>query len=148
MEQVQLYKRLFALTLDDLTGFIPPDEDMTGTMLKLNTAARTRLVLEHIQFEDMWQLQNAETGEYEVFLEFSLAPDVLVASFSVQANLNELIWQWVLPKPDKIPGPVGARCFASYLDVALRLEILDPENYDVEDACAALDLAYDFAEHS
>lgn len=146
IEQAQLYKRLHAITLDDLCHFCPPEERISHAILKLNTAAKTRLVLRYIQFEDIWQCPNEQSGEFELFLEFKLSPESLVSSYSIQANMNELMWRFVFPLPKKIATPADIQSFADYLDLLIRVEILDIENYEIEAACAVLDLAYDFSD--
>ena len=146
IEQAQLYKRLHAITLDDLCHFCPPEERMTKAILKLNTAAKTRFVLRYIQFEDIWQCPNEQSGDFELFLEFKLSPESLVSSYSIQANMNELMWRFVFPRPRKIAAPADIQSFSDYLDLLIRVEILDIENYEIEAACAVLDLAYDFSD--
>ena len=144
MEQAQLYKRLVALTMAELEALIPLEEALAETLYKLDLAAKTRRTIEHIQFDDMWQGQVDETGPFEVYVEFRLSQHLLESCTSIRGDQNELTWRLVLPTADKIPGPAGARTFQSYLDVALRVEIVNIDKHDILALCTALDIGYDF----
>lgn len=54
MEQAQLFKRLFDMSLDEIASFIDYDETIEASLYKLDMAARTRHIIDAVQFEDMW----------------------------------------------------------------------------------------------
>jgi len=54
MEQDQLFKRLLSISLGDLAIFIKFDEQISAALLRLELAARTRHIIQTIQFDDMW----------------------------------------------------------------------------------------------
>ena len=55
MEQAQLFKHLFDMSLDEIASFIDYDETIEASLYKLDMAARTRHIIDAVQFEDMWQ---------------------------------------------------------------------------------------------
>jgi hypothetical protein len=73
-----------------------------------------------------------------------LVQELLESCTSILGDQNEVTWRLVLPTADKIPGPAGARTFQSYLDVALRVEIVNIDKHDILALCTALDIGYDF----
>ena len=50
MEKAQLFKRLLAMTHDDLALFIKFDEPVDVAIMKLDLAARTRHIIQAVQF--------------------------------------------------------------------------------------------------
>ena len=68
MEKEQLFKRLLAMTHDDLAMFIKFDEPVDVAIMKLDLAARTRHIIQAVQFEDMWQSLPENSPTYKMFL--------------------------------------------------------------------------------
>ncbi len=66
MEKAQLFKRLLAMTYDELAMFIKFDEPVDVATMKLDLAARTRHIIQAVQFEDMWQSlpENSPTTKF------------------------------------------------------------------------------------
>ena len=61
MEQAQLFKRLYDMSLDEIASFIDYDETIEASLYKLDMAARTRHIIEAVQLEDMWQALDEES---------------------------------------------------------------------------------------
>ncbi len=144
MDQAQLFKRLFALTADDLSSFIKEDEAIEPALFKLNLAARSRHIINFVQLEDMWQQAEKENRDlYELYLKMKLAPTTLASCWQLNDDMNNLTWHLVLPRYHDIQN-VKPEAFSQYLVLIKRLEILDIKDINIENACAFLDKAYDF----
>ena len=72
MEQAQLFKRLLAITEDEIMTFIRHDEEISNALMKLDLAARTRHIINAIQFEDMWQEFSEESQTFNIHLAMRL----------------------------------------------------------------------------
>lgn len=144
VDQAQLFKRLFAITLDDLSSFIKEDEAIEPALFKLDMAARSRHIVNYVQLEDMWQqAENKNHDLFELYLKIKLAPTTLASCWQLNDDMNYLTWHLVLPK---YHGNQNAKpeAFSQYLALIKRLEILDIKDINIENACAFLDKAYDF----
>ncbi len=62
MEQAQLFKYLFDMSLDEIASFIAYDETIKASLRKLDMAARTRHIIDAVQIEDMWQTLGAKSN--------------------------------------------------------------------------------------
>jgi hypothetical protein len=98
MEQVQLFKRLLAITEDEISAFIKHDEEVGKALRKLDLAARTRHIIDAIQFEDMWQELNEESKTFNIHLAMRLSPKTLCSCLDFEVEMNCLEWRLVLPK--------------------------------------------------
>lgn len=147
MENAQLFKRLFDMSMDQIGLFINDDESITNALYKLDTAARTRLIIRAIQIEDLWQAIDEETNTFDLYLSMRLSPMTLSACFDLNHDLNTLEWQFVFPTYKEIADDVKPKNFGEYLALNKNVRIMDIENYDIDMACEFLDRAYDFTPH-
>ena len=148
MDQPQLFKRLFALTSNDLSSFIKDDEAIEPALFKLDLAARSRHILNFVQLEDMWQQAEKENDDlFELYLKMKLAPTTLASCWQLIDDMNNLTWHLVLPKCGD-NQKVKVDNFGQFRALGKRLEILDIDNIDIENACTFLDTAYDFTDQA
>jgi len=147
MEQVQLFKRLLAITEDDFTSFLDFDDNITQALMKLDLAARTRHIIDAVQLEDMWQQLDEKSQTFNLYIAMRLPPKTLWGCLESDVELNCLEWRLVLPKYADIPVQSKPTCTADYLAMMKQLEIVDIEKYDVEKTCADLEQIYDFSAH-
>jgi len=147
MEQVQLFKHLFDMSLDEIASFIDYDETVEASLYKLDMAARTRHIINAIQIEDMWQSLDNESKTFDIYISMRLSPMTLASCFHLNHDMNGLEWRFVFPRYDDLPKNSRPKCFGEYLALNKSVEILDIETYDIELACEFLDKAYDFSHH-
>jgi hypothetical protein len=145
MEQVQLFKRLLAITEDQISAFIKHDEEVGKALRKLDLAARTRHIIDAIQFEDMWQELNEESQTFNIHLAMRLSPQTLCSCLDFEEEMNCLEWRLVLPKYADIKDDEKPSCVGDYLAMMRQLDIVDVNEYDIEKTCAYLDQVYDFS---
>ncbi len=145
MEKAQLFKRLLAMTHDDLAMFIKFDEPVDVAIMKLDLAARTRHIIQAVQFEDMWQSLPENSPTYKVYLAMRLAPMTLCAVLDNDQEMHCLEWRLVIPKYDDIADDQKPNCFGEYLKLMDRMEIVNIDEYDIGEACDFLDKSYDFS---
>jgi hypothetical protein len=144
MEQDQLFKRLLSISLVDLAKFIKFDEHISAALLRLDLAARTRHIIQTIQFDDMWQALPENSNAYKIYLSMRLSPATLCSFLDSEEEMHCLEWRLVMPNYADISEDRKPSCFGEYLTMA-RLEIVDIDQYDIEEACRFLDKAYDFS---
>ncbi len=147
MEKDQLFKRLLSISLGDLAIFIKFDEQISAALLRLDLAARTRHIIQAIQFDDMWQALPENSNTYKIYLSMRLAPMTLCSVLDNEEEMHCLEWRLVMPNYADISEDRKPSCFGEYLTMG-RLEILNIDDYDIEEACRFLDKAYDFSWHS
>jgi hypothetical protein len=145
MEKAQLFKRLLAMTHDDLAMFIKFDEPVDIALMKLDLAARTRHIIQAVQFEDMWQSLPENSPTYKIYLAMRLAPMTLCAVLDNEQEMHCLEWRLVIPKYDDIAEDQKPSCFGEYLQHMDRIEIVNIDEYAIGEACDFLDRAYDFS---
>ncbi len=148
MEKAQLFKRLLAITYDDLALFINFDEQVSVGLMKLDLAARTRHIIQAVQFEDMWQALPENSTTYKIYLSMRLAPLTLCAVLDNEQEMHCLEWRLVMPNYADIAQDRKPSCFGDYLKAMERMEIVDIDDYDIGEACDFLDKAYDFSRPS
>jgi len=144
MEQGQLFKRLLAITEDEIKAFIRHDEEVGNALMKLDLAARTRHIIDAIQLEDMWQEFNEESQTFNIHLAMRLSPKTLSSCLNFEVDMNCLEWRMVLPKYADIKDDLKPNCAGDYLAMMKQLDIVDVNEYDIEKTCAYLDQVYDF----
>ena len=147
MEQAQLFKRLLAITEDAISSFIKHDEEINKALMRLDLAARTRHILDAIQFEDMWQEFNEESQTFNIHLAMKLSPNILCSCLDFEEDMNCLEWRLVLPKYSDIDDEAKPSCIGEYLAMMKQLDIVDVNEYDIEETCTYLDQVYDFTPH-
>jgi hypothetical protein len=147
MEQAQLFKRLFDMSLDEIASFIDYDETIEASLYKLDMAARTRHIIEAVQLEDMWQSLDEESQTFDIYISMRLSPMTLTSCYHLNHDMNGLEWRFVFPRYDDLPKNSRPKCFGEYLALNKSVQILDIETYDIELACEFLDKAYDFSHH-
>ena len=147
MEQIQLFKRLLAITEDEIRSFIKHDEDVSKSLLMLNLAARTRYIIDAVQLEDMWQQIDEESHTFDLYLAMRLSPMTLGSCLDFDVDMNCLQWHLVLPKYADIADESKPTCAYEYLAMMKQIDIVDVEKYDVEKTCMYLDQVYDFTLH-
>lgn len=147
MEEVQLYKRLLAITEDEISSFIKHDEEINKALMRLDLAARTRHIIDAIQFEDMWQEFNEESQTFNIHLAMKLSPKTLCSCLDFEEDMNCLEWRLVLPKYSDIDDEAKPSCIGEYLAMMKQLDIVDVNEYDIEETCTYLDQVYDFTPH-
>ena len=147
MDKAQLFKRLFTITMDELSVFTNFDETVSVAMLKLDLAARTRHIIHAVQLEDMWQSLDEESNLNKLYLSMRLSPMTLCSVLHFEEDMNCLEWRLVMPKYDDIDADDKPTCFGEYLEAIDRVEIIDIDDYDIEEVCSFIDQAYDFTPH-
>ena len=147
MEQAQLFKRLFDMSLDEIASFIDYDETIEASLYKLDMATRTRHIIEAVQLEDMWQSLDEESQTFDIYISMRLSPMTLTSCYHLNHDMNGLEWRFVFPRYDDLPKNSRPKCFGEYLALNKSLQIMDIETYDIELACEFLDKAYDFSHH-
>ena len=146
MEQAQLFKRLLAITEDEIITFIRHDEEVGNALMKLDLAARTRHIINAIQFEDMWQEYSEESQTFNIHLAMRLSPNTLSSCLNFEEDMNCLEWRLVLPKYADIRDDLKPSCAGEYLAMTKQLDIVDVNEYDIDKTCSYLDQVYDFSE--
>ncbi len=147
MKRGQLFKRLMAITEDELILFLDFVDDISKALSKLDIAARTRHIINAVQLEDMWQQLDEESKTFNLHIAMRLSPKTLWGCLESDVELNCLEWRLVLPKYADIPIQSKPTCTADYLAMMKHLDIVDIQKYDIEKTCAYLDQAYDFTVH-
>ena len=147
MEQAQLFKRLFDMSLDEIASFIDYDETIEASLYKLDMATRTRHIIEAVQLEDMWQSLDEESQTFDIYISMRLSPMTLTSCYHLNHDMNGLEWRFVFPRYDDLPKNSRPKCFGEYLALNKSVQIMDIETYDIELACEFLDKAYDFSHH-
>ena len=110
MDKAQLFKRLYAITMDDLDSFINGDEEIEPSLFKLDLAARSRHIIHHVQLEDMWQQLEDDSGLSNVYLKMKLSPMTLSSYWQLADAMNNLTWQFrSLPSHGQALGDFGYR---------------------------------------
>ena len=145
MNQIELGKRLFEMTIDDLNQLIPFNDSVATGIMKLDIAARTRQVIHAVQLEDMWQAFNDDVQQFTIYLSVKLSSMTLCSVQNADQELNSLEWQLVIPRYDSFGDDNQPTCFGQYLQSASQIYIADIEDYEIEEACQFLDKAYDFS---
>ncbi len=146
MEQAQLFKRLLAITEDEIMTFIRHDEEISNALMKLDLGARTRHIINAIQFEDMWQEFSEESQTINIHLAMRLSPNTLSSCLNFEEDMNCLEWRLVLPKYADIKDDIKPSCAGEYLAMTKQLDIVDVNEYDIDKTCSYLDQVYDFSE--
>ena len=77
MKRGQLFKRLMAITEDELILFLDFVDDISKALLKLDIAARTRHIIDAVQLEDMWQQLDEESKTFNLHIAMRLSPKTL-----------------------------------------------------------------------
>ena len=147
MEQAQLFKRLYDMSLDEIASFIDYDETIETSLYKMDMAVRTRHIIEAVQLEDMWQSLDEESQTFDIYISIRLSPMTLSSCFHLKHDMNGLEWRFVFPRYDDLPKNSRPKCFGEYLALNKSVQIMDIENYDIDIACEFLDKAYDFSHH-
>jgi hypothetical protein len=68
MDKVQLCKRLYDMSMDELGMLVDHDETIQKSLYKLDMAARTRHIIEAVQIEDMIQSLGEDGVTFDLFL--------------------------------------------------------------------------------
>ncbi len=144
MEQAQLFKRLYDMSMDEINLLIEHDEAIDKALFKLDMAARTRHIIHAVQLEDLWQALDEKTKTYDLYLSMRLAPMTLQSCYHLNHDMNGLEWRFVFPAIKEIAQDVRPKTFGEYLVLNNDVQIIDIEKYDIDIACTFLDKAYDF----
>ena len=147
MEQAQLFKRLYDMSMDEINLFIDSDEPIEKALYKLDMAARTRHIIHAVQLEDLWQALDEHVKTYDLHLSMRLAPMTLQSCYHLNHDMNGLEWRFVFPTIKEIAQDVRPKTFGEYLALNKNVQIIDIEKYDIDIACTFLDKAYDFTPH-
>ena len=144
MEQAQLFKRLYDMSMDEINLLIDHDEAIDKALFKLDMAARTRHIIHAVQLEDLWQSLDEHAKTYDLYLSMRLAPMTLQSCYHLNHDMNGLEWRFVFPAIKEIAQDVRPKTFGEYLVLNNDVQIIDIEKYDIDIACTFLDKAYDF----
>ena len=147
MEQAQLFKRLYDMSMDEINLFIDSDEAIDKALFKLDMAARTRHIIHAVQLENLWQTLDEHAKTYDLYLSMRLAPMTLQSCYHLNHDMNNLVWRFVFPAIKEIAEDVRPKTFGEYLALNKNVQIIDIEKYDIDIACTFLDKAYDFTPH-
>ncbi len=133
------------MTINDLATFIDFEEKVDVALMKLDLAARTRHIIEAIQLEDMWQSLHKESNLYKIYLSVRLSPMTLCSVLDSEQEMNSLEWRIIFPKYSDIEEGQKPKCFGEYMEKMNKMDIIDINEYDIDEACLFLDKAYDFS---
>ena len=147
MEQAQLFKYLYDMSMDEISSFIDHNETIDNSMYKLDMAARTRHIIHAVQVEDLWQALDETTNTFDLHLSLRLSPMTLSSCFHLNHDMNALEWRFLFPTLKDMASELRPKCFGEYLTMNKSVQIIDIENYDIALACEFLDKAYDFTPH-
>jgi len=147
MKRGQLFKRLMAITEDELILFLDFVDDISKALLKLDIAARTRHIIDAVQLEDMWQQLDEESKTFNLHIAMRLSPKTLWGCLESDVELNCLEWRLVLPKYADIAAESKPTRTVDYLAMVKQLDVVDIERYDIKKTCAYLEQVYDFTVH-
>ena len=147
MEQAQLFKHLYHMSMDEINLFIDSDEPIKKALYKLDMAARTRHIIHAVQLEDLWQALDEQTETYDLYLSMRLSPMTLQSCYHLNHDMNNLEWRFVFPNYKAIEHDAKPNNFGEYLALSKNVQIIDIENYDIARSCEFLDKAYDFTTH-
>jgi hypothetical protein len=147
MEQAQLFKHLYHMSMDEINLFIDSDEPIEKALYKLDMAARTRHIIHAVQLEDLWRALDEHAKTYDLYLSMRLASMTLQSCYHLNHDMNSLEWRFVFPAIKEISHDVRPKTFGEYLALNKNVQIIDIEQYDIDIACAFLDKAYDFTPH-
>jgi hypothetical protein len=147
MEQAQLFKHLFDMSLEEIASFIDYDETIEVSLYKMDMAARTRHIINAVQIEDMWQSLDEKSQTFDIYISMRLSPMTLASCFHLNHDMNCLEWRFVFPRYDDLPQNSRPKCFGEYLALNKSVQIVNIETYDIAMACEFLDKAYDFSRH-
>ena len=147
MEQAQLFKHLYHMSMDEINLFIDSDEPIEKALYKLDMAARTRHIIHAVQLEDLWRALDEHAKTYDLYLSMRLAPMTLQSCYHLNHDMNSLEWRFVFPAIKEISHDVRPKTFGEYLALNKNVQIIDIEKYDIDIACTFLDKAYDFTPH-
>ena len=147
MEQAQLFKRRYDMSMDEINLLIDHDEAIDKALFKLDMAARTRHIIHAVQLEDLWQSLDEHAKTYDLYLSMRLAPMTLQSCYHLNHDMNSLEWRFVFPAIKEISYDVRPKTFREYLALNKNVQIIDIEKYDIDIACAFLEKAYDFTPH-
>jgi hypothetical protein len=147
MKRGQLFKRLMAITEDELILFLDFVDDISKALSKLDIAARTRHIINAVQLEDMWQQLDEESKTFNLHIAMRLSPKTLWGCLESDVELNCLEWRLVLPKYADIAAESKPTRTVDYLAMVKQLDVVDIERYDIKKTCAYLEQVYDFTVH-
>ena len=147
MEQAQLFKHLYHMSMDEINLFIDSDEPIEKALYKLDMAARKRHIIHAVQLEDLWRALDEHAKTYDLYLSMRLASMTLQSCYHLNHDMNSLEWRFVFPAIKEISHDVRPKTFGEYLALNKNVQIIDIEQYDIDIACAFLDKAYDFTPH-
>jgi hypothetical protein len=145
MDHVELVKRLYRLSQEEILTFVSQDRSLQESMFKVHLAARTRHIIHAVQVEDFWQELENDSEIFNLCLSFKLSPMTLSSCLDLKKDLNDLEWWIVLPKHEDIPADQMPKSFAEYLSLIKSITVPNLDTYDVEEACNFLDETYDFS---
>jgi hypothetical protein len=145
MNKIELGKRLFEMTVDDLKQLISEEDAVSTGIMKLDLAAKTRRAIHAVQLEGMWPAFNDEIQDFAIYLELKLSHMTLCSVLDCDQDLNELQWQLIIRRIDSINEDMRPTCFGEYLLLADQVYVDNIENYNLEATCQFLDKAYDFS---
>lgn len=147
MDKTQLLKHLGAISMDELSLFTNYDESVSKEVLKLDWGARTRQIIHTVQLESMWQSLEKESNLYRLYLSMRFSPMTLCSVLHSEEEMNCFEWCLVMPKYDDIDDDDKPTCFGEYLGAVNKVEVIDIDEYDIEEVCSFLDRAYDFTDN-
>lgn len=145
MNKIELGKRLFEMTVDDLKQLIPKEDTVSTGIMKLDLAAKTRRAIHAVQIEDMWQEFNDEIQDFATYLELKLSHMTLCSVLDSNQDLNGLQWRLVIRRLDSMPEDMRPTCFGEYLLLADQVYVDNIDDYNLEETCQFLDKAYEFS---
>ncbi len=62
-----------------------------------------------------------------------------------EQEMNSLEWRIIFPKYSDIEEGQKPKCFGEYMEKMNKMDIIDINEYDIDEACLFLDKAYDFS---
>jgi hypothetical protein len=89
MDNDELGKRLFEMTMDDLNHLVHLLKiDVSTGIMKLDLAAKTRQVIHAVQLEDMWQAFNDDVQQFTIYLSVKLSPMTLCSVLNADQEMQ------------------------------------------------------------
>ena len=100
MNEGKLEEFLLEITLSAVLRHAEGIDEITDLLYSLDAAARSRKIVDCVQFERIFE-ESVDESPY-LFVTFKLSPEVCEAGFDNGVNFNELVWNLVLPKAEGI----------------------------------------------
>jgi hypothetical protein len=142
MNEGKLEEFLLEVTLSAILRNAEGVDDVTDFLYTLDAAAKSRKILDCVQFEGIWE-EPVDDAPH-LFLNFKLSPDVCEVAFDDGTELHELTWNLVLPNAESIDPEERPETAMDWLTLAeIDINIENDDIYDELTRLIVLDVEED-----